>query len=284
MTQKIIMNISFVYLCIGSKWDSKIIEGFVVPENSVYHKFSVKMLGHYNETSGGSCSGTLISPSFVLTAAHCLTLNKNTEWKNMEVSLHDPVTKKDTIFKVLNSIAHPNYGSGSKLPEINDLALLKLEAPVQNGNNFACLPNNDQDLFVGANVTITGWGLTEVIVENAVEPKISDVLKSAFFIVIPNSVCSEIFDRKINELVQQIIPGAHIPITVPHKIICADGQSTNSIACKGDSGGLISLNIIILNCLIYIILYSVSTSFQRFCAITVFLHHKRRLSVYGNNL
>jgi hypothetical protein len=78
----------------------------------------------------------------------------------------------------------------------------------------------------------------------------------------------------MNEFLQKIIPGSpHLPITVPDEIICADGQPTNSIACKGDSGGLISLNIIILNCLIYIILYSVSTSFQRFCAIRVFLHH-----------
>jgi hypothetical protein len=74
------------------------------------------------------------------------------------------------------------------------------------------------------------------------KPKASKVLKSAFFTVILNSVCAQIFEKNINELYQKYHPGApHHSITIPQEIICADGESTNSIACKGDSGGKVIL-------------------------------------------
>ena len=176
-----------------------------------------------------------------MTAAHCVKPPGGGKWKNIKVSLHDPVSNQDTTFEVSNHIVHPQYSGPFQIPPINDLAILKLSTPVQDAKDFVCLPNNAEDQLIGANVTITGWGLTEVRVDG-VKPKPSDVLKSAFTIVITNSVCTEYFDRKMNEFLQKIIPGSpHLPITVPDEIICADGQSTNSIACKGDSGGKLEI-------------------------------------------
>jgi hypothetical protein len=160
------------------------------------------------------------------------------KWAKMKVLLHDPISKSDKIFEVESFVTHPEFSGTSKMPGVNDLALLKLSAPVQNGNNFPCLPSNDDDLLVGANVTVTGWGVTEVVAENSTKLDLSKFLKSAFFVVISNTICEQVFDKKFNELVQKKLPGhPHVQITIGHEIICADGQALNSIACKGDSGG-----------------------------------------------
>jgi hypothetical protein len=40
---------------------------------------------------------------------------------------------------------------------------LELKDPVRNTNEFVCLPKNNEDQLVGTNVTVTGWGVTQVI-------------------------------------------------------------------------------------------------------------------------
>ena len=139
-------------------------------------------------------SGTLISPNYVLTVAHCATITKDIEFKSIEVLLRDPFSKNYTTYEVSNPIVHPQYSDSEMIPIIHDLALLKLKVMVKNTNYFPCLPKINEDLFVGANVTVTGWGVTKVIVEG-VKPEPSEVLKSAFLKVIPNFICSKIFHK-----------------------------------------------------------------------------------------
>lgn len=57
---------------------------------------------------------------------------------------------------VSKKIVHPKYNF---FTYEYDLALVKLETPLEFTNHIApiCLPGTD-DLLVGANATVTGWG------------------------------------------------------------------------------------------------------------------------------
>ncbi|ESO89229.1 hypothetical protein LOTGIDRAFT_183243, partial [Lottia gigantea] len=106
------------------------------------------------------CGGTIISDTWILSAAHCFTKNR------ILVRVGDHHHKKEDLdeqhFEVEELILHENY---QRSTHDNDIALIKIK-PNRAGKRIifsnyvqpACLPSSNQLYKVGERCLISGWG------------------------------------------------------------------------------------------------------------------------------
>ncbi|XP_077283122.1 transmembrane protease serine 9-like [Arctopsyche grandis] len=169
------------------------------------------------EAGTAFCGGSLISRSFVMTAAHCVYDGRNT------VSQFEAVLGAHNIYDVANSVRiqsktafmHPGWNPSTLQ---NDIALIKLptDAPVNDNIQPAVLPPYSAvgSSFNGVSATVSGWGKPSDNVN-----QISEVLREVTADVIANTVC--------NVRYLGVIQSTHV---------CVDGSNGKG-SCNGDSGG-----------------------------------------------
>uniref|UniRef100_A0AAY4B8U7 pancreatic elastase II n=1 Tax=Denticeps clupeoides TaxID=299321 RepID=A0AAY4B8U7_9TELE len=185
------------------------------------HSWPWQVSLQYRGSSGSyhhTCGGTLISNTWVLTAAHCIS-SSNTYRVYLGKHNLQAISNKhllDNVHVTMLMCPHLTL-STICLFNSNDIALIKLQTPVAASNTImpSCLPQSGAVLGHNTPCYVTGWGRLWT------GGPIADILQQARLPVVSYSVCSQ--------------PDWWGTL-VTNSMVCAGGDGQLA-SCNGDSGG-----------------------------------------------
>ena len=216
----------------GSIPSSRIVGGSAVAENSIPWQAGILLYGRPLI----QCGGTLLTVKHVLTAAHCVCVDKvfqdliSPSDIRVVVAEHDQFNAFDGTWHTISKFSnHPSYDCTAY---DNDFSMLFLNTKIALGKIAvpACLPplSYSGDALVGQLVKVSGWGsTTQVLVDSNTTtqaPKVPDLLQSVDVPVVSQANCTTAYSNDSR--------------TITDNMICAGIIGTGGKdSCQGDSGG-----------------------------------------------
>ncbi|XP_017787319.1 PREDICTED: trypsin-1-like [Nicrophorus vespilloides] len=184
--------------------------------------FQVSLRRSYNDNH--FCGGSLIDPSHVLTAAHCMYYIWGGILPPFVVSvvagqLNLTMTEKSVYRNASVITVHPGF---DKKLMTNDVAIIELSEPFPTEENplIATIPLREDHLDHGTCV-VSGWGVEKHTSEN-----VSEILLAANVDIVNKKKCNELYGGD----------------TIKESMMCAGDKTGERDACQGDSGGPLLCN------------------------------------------
>ncbi|XP_034609030.1 trypsin-3-like isoform X1 [Trachemys scripta elegans] len=174
----LLLSLQFFSLIDGQNSLQRIIGGYIVAPHSSKYLVSLK-----RKTGFHFCGGSLVSRSWVLTAAHCKTEINQMMIVAGEYSL-STFEGTEQIFRPSRMVVHPDYSSASKNA---DIMLIKLNRPLVHNAFVSIVPLPQQGAVVreGRFCQVSGWGYTTPMGGTA-----SDTLRSVRLPIISSGKCN----------------------------------------------------------------------------------------------
>ena len=158
-----------------------IVGGELVPEKA---ELGYSIVGIYDTEVQAICTGSLIGPNLVLTAAHCINENPS----KMKIIFHTNLDKiigtKNQLFthfyqrNATDSKVNPLYldpANEDKESDVGDIAIIKFAGTLPEGYHPAELLSDDSILKRGVDITVAGFGVSDVYTEKIDPKKVKDL-------------------------------------------------------------------------------------------------------------
>jgi len=170
-----------------------------------------------------SCTGFLLTPNVIGTAAHCFDeyiANGITDATGITLTAgvvdHTDTTQGQRLTGTTYQV-HPEYEKAptAGVTNINDYAFIRTDTPFELNDNVAVVPFASELPADGAPVYLAGWGNTV-----GKPPETPNELQFAEFAYLAFETCKE-----------------SRPNIYENSQICIKGESAEKSPCNGDSGG-----------------------------------------------
>jgi len=204
----------------------KIVGGAQIPISDAPWQVGLIYSNATSNYLGQFCGGSIISNSWILTAAHCLVEDNSVlsvnSFRVLVGSANLSTTSLTNLKSVNQVVIHPSYNSNSN---DYDIALIRLTQPLTFvPNSIQAISLNQSEIAPGKDALITGWGATNSKAPWESPSGYSNQLQGGFVDIDSNTKCSN-FEFGFNA----------------QTMLCASTPSFSVDTCQGDSGGPLAI-------------------------------------------